>query len=123
MEPVPASPSKLIPTVPLPWTVLPTMVLLGELLVINAVVAVFVAEVSDDQVVGGLHASGGVPIHIDPGVLVAVDEVVDDRVIAAAGQLDPGCIRLDQREIVKGSIVTDQVVIAAMTTRIPIQVL
>ena len=55
----------------------------------------------------------GVPvIQIDPGVLVAVDEVVDHRVIAAAGQLDPGRIRLDQREIFKGDIVADQVMVA-----------
>ena len=56
----------------------------------------------------------GVPvIQIDPGVLVAVDEVVDDRVIAAAGQLDPGRIGLDQREIFIGNIVADQVMVAA----------
>ena len=52
-------------------------------------------------------------IHIDPAVLVAVDDVVDDGVIAAAGQLDPGRIRLDHREIFIGSIVTDDVITAS----------
>ena len=49
-------------------------------------------------------------IYIDPAVLVAVDNVVDDGVIAAAGQLDPGCIRLDHREVFIRSIVTDDII-------------
>ena len=112
-EPFPAPPSKLIPTVPLPWIVLPTIGIVGRLVVIDAVIAVLITEVPDDQVVVRTRTIGIPVIQIDPGVLVAVDEVVDDGVIAAAGQLDPGGIRLDQREILIGSIVADQVMVAA----------
>ncbi len=42
----------------------------------------------------------GVPvIHIDARVLVGIYDVIDHRVITAAGQLDPGRIGLDHREI------------------------
>ena len=75
----------------------------GRIVDVNAMVAILIADVSNDKIMGRLVGNPPASdlINIDPTVLVAIGNIVDNRVVAAARSLDPGCIGLDKRVVGK----------------------